>query len=254
MSNTSPGEAAEAASRSPVAAEAAPKNLVVRFLGIITSPKDTFRAVVAHPRWFGMMAVTTLIVAFCSAAPMFTEAGKEAALDKQISQMQSFGVQVNDQTYERMRQGMKIAPYTTAGFIIVLGPIIAVVLTGILFAVFNAALGGEASFKQLFAVWAHAAVISSLGQMFTAPLNIARGAVGSATSLAVLLPMIDEGSFLGRLLGMVDLFVVWWVFVLAIGLGVLYRRRTQPIALGLFSVYAVIAVVVAAIMSRMGGA
>ncbi len=66
--------------------------------------------------------------------------------------------------------------------------------------------------------------------------------------------MIDEGSFLGRLLGMVDLFVVWWVFVLAIGLAVLYRRRTQPIALGLFSVYAVIAVVVAAIMSRMGGA
>ena len=31
--------------------------------------------------------------------------------------------------------------------------------------------------------------------------------------------MIDEGSFLGRLLGMVDLFVIWWVFVLAIGLG-----------------------------------
>jgi uncharacterized membrane-anchored protein len=53
---------------------------------------------------------------------------------------------------------------------------------------------------------------------------------------------------------MVDLFVIWWVFVLAIGLAVLYRRRTQPIALGLFSVYAVIAVVVAAIMSRMGGA
>ena len=237
-----------------VAAEAAPKSFVGRFFGIITSPKETFRSVVAHPRWFGMLAVTTLIVALGSAAPMFTEAGKEATLDKQVSQMQSFGMQVNDQMYDQMRQRMRFAPYTTAGFIIVLGPIFAVILTGILFAIFNAALGGEASFKQLFAVWSHAAVISSLGQIFTAPLNLARGAVGSATSLAVLLPMIDEGSFLGRLLGMVDLFVVWWVFVLAIGLGVLYRRRTQSIALGLFSVYAVIAVVVAAIMSRMGGA
>jgi hypothetical protein len=237
-----------------VVAEAAPKSLVARFIGIIMSPKETFRSVVAHPRWFGIFAATTLIVAFCSAAPMFTEAGKEAALEKQVSQMQSFGVQVSDQQYERMRQGMRIAPYTTAGFIIVLGPIIALVLTGILFAIFNAALGGEASFRQLFAVWSHAAVISSLGQLFTAPLNVLRGAVGSATSLAVLLPMIDERSFLGRLLGMVDLFVVWWVFVLAIGLAVLYRRRTQSIALGLFSVYAVIAVVAAAIMSRMGGA
>jgi hypothetical protein len=37
------------------------------------------------------------------------------------------------------------------------------------------------------------------------------------------------------------------------GLGVLYRRRTQPIAIALFVVYAVIAVGFAAIMSRLGG-
>jgi Yip1 domain len=237
-----------------VTAEAAPKSFVARFFGIITSPKETFRSVAAHPRWFGMLALTTVLVAICSAAPMFTEAGKEAALEMQVSRMQSFGMQMNDQVHDRMRQQMRFAPYTTLGSVIVIGPIMAVIFTGILFAIFNAALGGEASFKQLFAVWAHAGVISSLGPLFTAPLNLARGAVGSATNLAVFLPMIDEGSFLGRLLGMVDLFAVWWVFVLAIGLGVLYRRRTQGIALGLFSVYAVIAVAVAAIMSRLGGA
>ena len=42
---------------------------------------------------------------------------------------------------------------------------------------------------------------------------------------------------------MIDIFLVWWLVVLAIGLGVLYRRRTQPIAIGLFAVYAVIIVV-----------
>ena len=31
---------------------------------------------------------------------MFTEAGQEAALDKQVSQMQSFGMQVNDEMYD----------------------------------------------------------------------------------------------------------------------------------------------------------
>jgi hypothetical protein len=149
---------------------------------------------------------------------------------------------------------MRMAPYTTAGFIIVLSPIMGVILTGILFAVFNAVLGGEATFKQLFSVWTHAGVISALSALFTAPLNLARGAVGSATNLAVLLPMLDEGSFLGRLFGMVDLFVIWGLIVLAIGLGVLYRRKTQPIVLAFFGVYAVIAVVVAAIMSRLGGA
>jgi hypothetical protein len=237
-----------------VPADAPPKSIAARFVGIITSPKETFQSVVAHPHWFGMLAITTLIVAACTAAPMFTEAGREAALDKQVSQMESFGVQVNDQMYDRMQANMRMAPYTTAGSIIVLTPIIALILTGILFAVFNAVLGGEATFKQLFTVWAHAGVISALGQLFTAPLNLARGAVGSATNLGVLLPMLDEGSFLGRLFGMVDLFVIWSLIVLAIGLGVLYRRKTQPIVLGFFGVYAVIAVVIAAVMSRLGGA
>jgi hypothetical protein len=52
---------------------------------------------------------------------------------------------------------------------------------------------------------------------------------------------------------MIDLFLIWQLFVLAIGLGVLYRRRTQPIAIALFVVYAVIATGIAAIMSRFGG-
>ena len=89
-------------------------------------------------------------------------------------------------------------------------------------------MGGEASFKQVLAVVAHAGAVSALSSVFTGPLNYFRGAMGSATNLGVLLPMIDEKSFVGRLLGMTDLFIIWWLVVLAIGLGVLYRRRTQP--------------------------
>jgi hypothetical protein len=151
-----------------------------------------------------------------------------------------------------MRKGMAIAPYTTAGAILVFSPIVAVVIAGIFFAVFNAAMGGDASFKQLFAVLIHAGVISALAQLFTGPLNYFRGSMASATNLSVLLPMLDEKSFAGSLLGMIDLFMIWYVVVLAIGLAVLYRRRTQPIAIGLFVVYAVIAVGVAAVKSSLG--
>jgi hypothetical protein len=66
--------------------------------------------------------------------------------------------------------------------------------------------------------------------------------------------MLSENSFAGRLLGMIDIFLIWYVVVLAIGLAVLYRRRTQPIAISLLTVYAVIAIVVALIKSRVGGA
>jgi hypothetical protein len=113
-------------------------------------------------------------------------------------------------------------------------------------------MGGQATFKQLFAVYVHSTAISAVGQLFTGPLNYFRGSMSSATNLAVLLPMIDEHSFIGRLLGMIDLFLIWWLVLLAIGLGVLYRRRTQPIAIGLFGVYAVIILAAAAVMSAFG--
>jgi hypothetical protein len=48
-----------------------------------------------------------------------------------------------------------------------------------------------------------------------------------------MLPMLSETSFAAHLLGTIDLFLIWYLFILAIGLGVLYRRRTQPIAISL---------------------
>ncbi len=228
----------------------APTNVFSRFIGIITAPRATFQSVAANPKILGMLLLTTVIVAVCVALPMTTEAGKQAALDQQVSQMESFGFQVSDQQYEQMRQGMGFAPYTTGISVLIASPIIVAIIAGILFAVFNAALGGEASYRQIYAVVVHAGVISALGQLFTGPFNYFRGATSNPTTLGALLPMFDDKSFLGRLTGMADFFVVWWVIVLSIGLAVLYRRRTQPIAIALFGVYAAIAIGFAAFMSR----
>jgi hypothetical protein len=52
---------------------------------------------------------------------------------------------------------------------------------------------------------------------------------------------------------MIDLFWIWYLLVLSIGLAVLYRRRTQPIAWSLYGVYAALVLVFAAVMSALGG-
>jgi hypothetical protein len=231
----------------------APKGLISRFIGVLTSPRETFQAVVAHPKWFGMLATTVVIISLFAALPMTTEDGQQAALDQQVSQREAITGPMSDADYERMRAGRRFFPVMAAVFVLVFSPIIVLILSGVLFAVFSAAMGGDASFKQVFAVVVHSGVVSALSAMFTGPLNYFRGAVGSATNLGVLLPMIDDKSFVGRLLAAVDLFLIWWVVVLAIGLAVLYRRRTQPIAIALLCVYAVIALTIAAVMSAMGG-
>jgi len=232
----------------------APKGLLARFIGIITAPKDTFASVVPTPKWLGMLAVTTLMIAFFTALPLTTEAGRQAALDQQVQQMQSFGMTVNDQMYDQLQKGAGRLPYTTGGALLVFGPIMAVVIAGILFAIFNAALGGEASFKQVFSILTHAGVISAISAVFSGFVNYFRNGTGSVANLGALLPMLPEKSFLAGFLGTVDVFLIWYIVVLAMGLAVLYRRRTQPIAISLLGVYAVIAIVVALVKSRAGGA
>ena len=228
----------------------APMDLISRFIGIITAPRATFERVVAHPKVFGMLALTAVIIAAGAALPMTTEAGRQAALDQQVSQMEAFGMQVSDEQYEAFRKGMRFAPYTSGGSMLVIGPIAAAVTAAILFAVFSAGLGGEATYKQVLAVVVHAGVISALQQLLSGPFNYFRGAMTSPTSVGVLLPMLDDTSFAGRFVGMIDIFIVWWVLVLAMGLAVLYKRRTQPIAMTFFGIYALIAVGFAAFMSR----
>ena len=233
----------------------APKNLLARYIGVIVSPKDTFASVVPYPKWLGMMLLTASIVAFFTALPLTTDAGRQAQIDQQVQQMQSFGFQVNDQMYEQMQKGAGRMPYVTGISVFVVTPIFAVIIAGIFFAIFNAALGGEASFKQVLAILVHAGAVSSLSTVLSGTINYLRGsAQASVANLGALLPMLPEKSFGANLLGAVDIFLVWYIVVLAMGLAVLYKRRTQPIAISLLSVYAVIAIVIALVKSRAGGA
>ena len=225
-------------------------NLFSRAIGVLTAPRDTFASIAAHPKVLGMLVVTILVTAFAAALPMMTEAGKQAAIDQQVSMMESLGVQVSDEMYAGIESGKNRLPYTTALGALLFAPVAILIITGILFVIFNAIMGGDARFKQLMAVIVHAGVVSTLGGLFAGIINYFRGAAGSATSIGALLPMIDEKSFIGRVLGMADIFLIWWLIVLSIGLAVLYRRKTQSIATTLFVIYAVIALGVAAFMSR----
>jgi Yip1 domain len=221
-----------------------PLSLPARFFGIITSPRATYEAVVADPKWLGMMALVAVLMAVVVGGFLKTKVGQEAWIDAATTNPMSGPV--TDQQLQGME---KIAPYIgyiTGCFFLIGMPLFVTVLAGILFAVFNAAMGGDATFKQVLTVVVHTGPIGLLAQLFTAPLNYARGTMSSASNLGVLAQgVLSEGSFVARLLGAIDIFLIWQLFVLSIGLAVLYRRRTQPIATSLFVLYAVIAVIVA---------
>ena len=58
---------------------------------------------------------------------------------------------------------------------------------------------------------------------------------------------------MARLFDLLDLMVVWWVVVLAIGLSVLFRRRAGATMMALTATYVVLAVLLAIVMAVTGG-
>jgi hypothetical protein len=132
-------------------------------------------------------------------------------------------------------------------------PVIALVIAGLIMAVFNAIMGGSATFKQVYATVAHSGVVLTLHSLFMAPLNYARASMTSPSTLLAFAPFLDQSSFAGRFLGWIDLFYVWWIVNLSIGIAVLYRKRTTPIATSALAVYVVLVLLVAAVATRLSG-
>jgi hypothetical protein len=228
-------------------------SLPERLIGAIFSPKQTFEYVAAHPSWAAMMAVTTLLTAVAWFVFLSTEVGQQAAIDQQFQQREAWGQPITPEVEAGINRSGPFMRYITAASMLVIGPLIGFIMAGVLFVVFNALMGGGATYKQNLAVVAHAGAVPTLVGLAILPLNYARSSMSSSTNLGVFVQMLPEDSFLVRFLGTIDLMWVWYLIVLAIGLGVLYKRKTSSIAIGFFGVYLVIALAVVAFRGALGG-
>jgi hypothetical protein len=228
-------------------------SLVGRLFGIIFSPKRTFEVIARHPRWLGALLTISLIIAGASSWLVSTELGQQMLLEQQVDAMESFGVTVSEEMYDQLRRRLASAVYFTAGGILVTMPLFSLVVAGVVWTVGYVGFGGGASFRTMFAIVVHTGAINIVQQIFVIPLNYARGAMGNPTTLAAFFPMLEEGTFEARALGLVDLFVIWQLFVLSVGVAVAYKRRTGPIATAFYLLYAVLAIGGGFALSRMGG-
>jgi hypothetical protein len=226
--------------------------LFARIVGVLLSPGETYAAVAARPRSFGVLAVVLFLIIGAQLAMLSTETGKDLMLgqilDQQVRSMQSAGRPVTAETYAQMEAQMTRFLYVIPAANLVTIPIFMAISAGLLTGIFSMLLGGAATFKHVYAVVAHSSVIVGLQAVFTVALSLAAGKMAGA-NLAIFLPTLEEGTFAFALLSTIDLFLIWSTISTAIGIGVLYKRRTGPVAVGLLLVYAAVALVIAFVRS-----
>ena len=243
---------AEETDAAPVEPATSP-NLAARLFGVLLSPRATFAAIVDRPRPLAALLVVCLGAGVPGTWLSSTELGQQLLLEQQVAGMETIGVRVTDEMYAEMERGFENAAYFGLAGPFVTFPIVAFVIAGLVWTACYVILGAHAPFKAMYAVVAHVGIVGVLQQFFAVPLNYARGVMSTPTTLSALLPMLEEGTFVQRTLGLVELFTVWQLFLLAVGTGVLFKRRTGPIATTFYSLYAVVAIAAGFIMSRLGG-
>jgi hypothetical protein len=227
--------------------------LFARLIGVLFSPKETFAAIVARPRWLAVMIVTLVMSSAAYYVILSSQDMQDAIVDQQVRAMESRGNVVSDQQIANIERFIGYLPVGYAVGIFVLGPLFGAAIAGIVTGIFTTLMGGNGTFKQVFAVMNHAGFIPAISALFIAGM-LAVGAkpIGArppGANLGVFLPMLEETSFLAVLLRSIDMFLLWWMVVLAIGLGVLYKRRTGPIATTFIGLYIVIALLIATFTS-----
>ena len=199
------------------------------------------------------MVLTLAVTAGCGVAFMLTTVGRRALVDQWERTALAFGREVDDAQYaELVRISENGAAYAVASAV-ASGPLLTVAVAAIIFGTFTGVMREQARFTQVLAITAHAGVILALRQIVATPLSFSRETTASATTLTLLFPMLDEASAFARFFGAIDLFVVWWVVVLAIGVALLYRRSVRATALAFMGAYVGAAALLAAAMAVTGG-
>jgi len=126
-------------------------------------------------------------------------------------------------------------------------------ISGVLFFVFNVLLGGDSSFKRVLSVFSYSTLIAIPKTIVHLPLAFAKQTANVQTSLGILLSPDAKETFLYRVLSGFDIFTLWQVIVVALGLAVMYNYTTKKTFSVVLILWILLIVVGAGVSSLFGG-
>lgn len=227
--------------------------LPARVIGVLRSPRALFRTLIARPRWADVMALSFAVSLACGVVFMVTDVGQQALADQLERTALAFGRKVDDAQYRRFQDVSENGARYAALQAVATGPLLAAGAAAVIFVVFTGLGRGTARYQQVLAVTVHAGVILALRQVVATPINYTRETLASPATLTMFAPMLDEASPVARFLGAIDLFVIWWLVALALGVALLYDRQARATATAFVGAYLGFAALLAIAMIVSGG-
>jgi hypothetical protein len=222
-----------------------------RVTGVLLHPRATMAEVVRHPAFLTTWVVVLLAVLVCGGLLLSTPVGRQALVDERVRVTEALGRRVDDAAYARLQAEPPITVYLTSGGRLLLTPPVTLLIAAGLM-VLARLDGARLPFVTALAITVHATVVLAVQQIVATPLHYASEALTSPTNLAGILRVFDEGTWPARLFGTIDVFGLWWMWVLSVGLAAAAGKPARRYLWRLLAVYVGVAALVAAVFAVMG--
>jgi len=208
--------------------------------------------VVRHPAFITTWVVVLLAVTVCGGLLLSTPVGQQALVDERVRVTEALGRRVDDAEYTRLRTDPPLTVYlTSGGRLLVTPPVTLLVAAGLL--VLARIDGAALSFTTALAIAVHASVVLALQQIVATPLHYVAESLTSPTDVAGVLRLFDDGTWPARLFGTIDVFGLWWIWLLSVGLAAATTKPARRYFWRLMAVYVGVAAIVAAVFAVLGG-
>jgi hypothetical protein len=206
------------------AAETAPQSsLVSRIVKLLVSPGELFAEFGENAPWGGALAVT-LFIAVASSLAVYFLVPTETFAELIKTDILSKGGQVPpDEMMGKIVPQAKLIGVVVSMF----GPVImALIVATVLLVAFRFGMGGKGSFNQYLAVTTHVQVLLAIGGALVAPLIFIQRDPSVNLSATLLFSELTPKSPLFGLLHALDVFHVWGLVLMAIGVSKIDGRRS----------------------------
>ncbi len=229
-------------------------SIINRIINIFLSPKEAFESIDRKPDWIAPLII--LIVFSMMSVVLIWPYIKEAKINEQEATIERMKEQRNlsDSDLETMRDRMDspILKYVVYG-LAPISPILMMLFLAGLFHFSSIPFGGEGTYGKAFAMICYSWMISLLWSIIFVLLALTQHRIDITASLNFLVS--DSDSILYHLLTKLDLFRIWQLVVIAIGLSVIEKidtKKSSTVVFGWWIIWIIISVGFTVLMKRMG--
>jgi len=200
----------------PLSAETT-KNPLERIIGVLFSPKATFEDINRRPDWL----VPTILIVLVALATTYVFLSHVDMLELVKAQIEKSGRPVPAD--EALQPSLKWTPIISYVSVLIFVPVSLLLISGILLMVFSFMLGAETTYKKIFCANAYASMTSLVKSIIAIPILFVKQPTEFGnpadivqSNLGILIDPSNKG--LHALGKSIDLFTLWYLFVLAIGI------------------------------------